>query len=125
MTRITYESLARAAMTKKMIENTRTTQLAGGIVARKGEIAGTKRSSILKSLQLGTLIDATTGMMTGAVKDVMIVEIIIAVDLEAVEVAGGTTIRVYLICRLRTIEHSLLHTRLHLSIYYILKAIYI
>lgn len=100
--RITYEILAHIATTKNMIENTRTTQAAGGIATRKEEIAGTKRSTILTSLQLGTLIDATTDMMTGAVNDVIIIGITIVVDLEAVKVAGRTALRVYSICRLRS-----------------------
>jgi hypothetical protein len=87
-------------MTKKMIENTRTTQAADRIAARKGEIAGTKRSSILTSFRLATLIDTTTGMTNGAVNNVTIIGITIAVDLEAVEVASGTALRGYPIYRL-------------------------
>jgi hypothetical protein len=99
MVRNTYESLTRVATTRKMIGSTQTTQVADEIAVRREEIAVTKHSAILTWLRLVTPTDATTGMMigmmTGATTDATIVGITIEVDLEAVEVAGGTALRGY------------------------------
>jgi hypothetical protein len=97
-----YGNRARAVTTKKIIESTLTTLAADAIVARKGEIEGLKCSVILTSLYPVMLIDATNDMMIGAVNGVTIVGIIITVGLETVEVTGGTPLREYLTCRLRS-----------------------
>jgi hypothetical protein len=61
-----------------------------------------KRLAILTSLWQVTLIDAMVGMMTSTVNDVTIVGTIIAVGLEAAEVARGISLRGYLNYRLQS-----------------------
>jgi hypothetical protein len=54
------------------------------------------------NVRLITMIDTMANMMTDTVNDVTIAGITIATDLEAVEVAGGTALRGYLIFHLRS-----------------------